>query len=153
MQPHPRITKTVKWGGAALTVLLLAAWIASGWWTFGWLNRAAAGVSFYRGHTVIAFQNVPPSPELSNSPGWVLQRRNEAFRWWFMGGRANFGWVFFIPTWSLAAATLLITALAWRLDRLAWYKDHPHICTKCHYDRTGLAVGVPCPECGTMSVL
>lgn len=32
MKPHPRIRKAVKWGGAAVTVLLVVVWIGSGWW-------------------------------------------------------------------------------------------------------------------------
>ena len=31
MKPHPRIRKTIKWGGAAVTVLLVVVWIGSGW--------------------------------------------------------------------------------------------------------------------------
>src|SRR4051812_37657088 len=34
MKPHPRIRKTIKWGGAVLTVLLVALWIGSGWWSW-----------------------------------------------------------------------------------------------------------------------
>src|SRR5258708_976615 len=35
MKPHPRIRKTVKWGGAAVTVLLVVLWIGSGWCAIG----------------------------------------------------------------------------------------------------------------------
>ena len=36
MKPHPRIRKTIKWGGAAATVLLVVVWIGSGWVVLGW---------------------------------------------------------------------------------------------------------------------
>src|SRR5581483_8527771 len=31
MKPRPRIRKTIKWGGAAVTVLLVVVWIGSAW--------------------------------------------------------------------------------------------------------------------------
>jgi hypothetical protein len=32
VKPHPRIRKTIKWGGAAVTVLLAVVWIGSALW-------------------------------------------------------------------------------------------------------------------------
>ena len=37
MKPHPRIRKTIKWGGAAVTVLLVVVWVGSGWLSVGWV--------------------------------------------------------------------------------------------------------------------
>jgi hypothetical protein len=34
MRPHPRIRKTIKWGGATVTLLLVVLWIGSNWWAF-----------------------------------------------------------------------------------------------------------------------
>jgi hypothetical protein len=31
MKPHPRIRRTIKWGGSVVTALLVVVWIASGW--------------------------------------------------------------------------------------------------------------------------
>jgi len=31
MKPHPRVRRTIKWGGAVITALLIALWIASRW--------------------------------------------------------------------------------------------------------------------------
>ena len=31
MKPHPRVRKTIKWGGAVVTVVLLVVWIGTGW--------------------------------------------------------------------------------------------------------------------------
>ena len=31
MKSHPRIRKAIKWGGAAVTVLLVVVWIGSAW--------------------------------------------------------------------------------------------------------------------------
>ena len=36
MKPHARIRKTVKWGGAAMTVLLVVVWIGSGFMVVEW---------------------------------------------------------------------------------------------------------------------
>ena len=35
MKPHPRIRKTIKWGGAAVPTLTGAVWIGGGWAEFG----------------------------------------------------------------------------------------------------------------------
>ena len=49
MKPHPRIRKTVKWGGAAVTVLLGVVWIASLWICIYFSAPHLAG-SVQRGH-------------------------------------------------------------------------------------------------------
>jgi len=42
-----------------------------------------------------------------------------------------------------------ITAVAWRLDTLARRRADRTHCPRCRYDRSGLAAGAVCPECGT----
>ena len=44
----------------------------------------------------------------------------------------------------------IATAVAWRLDTLARRRANKLLCTKCTYDRTGLAAGAVCPECGAV---
>ena len=39
MKPHPKIRKTIKWGGAVVTVLLVVVWIGSGWWGAEYTTR------------------------------------------------------------------------------------------------------------------
>jgi hypothetical protein len=49
VKPHPRIRKTVKWGGAVASVLLVAVWIGSGWWRVGYAGTGGGCVSVSRG--------------------------------------------------------------------------------------------------------
>jgi hypothetical protein len=53
-----------------------------------------------------------------------------------------------IPLWWLIVPPLFMTAAAWRLDLLAGRRARLNLCPTCHYDRTGLAPGAACPECG-----
>jgi hypothetical protein len=41
--------------------------------------------------------------------------------------------------------TLLAAVIIFRLD----HGGQPNACPKCRYDRTGLAAGAKCPECGS----
>jgi len=47
MKPHPRIRKTIKWGGAAVTVLLVVAWVGS----------ATRGLTAYYGRVTVNIDN------------------------------------------------------------------------------------------------
>lgn len=38
VKPHPRIRKTMKWAGAGVCVVLVVAWIGSGWWSISWVD-------------------------------------------------------------------------------------------------------------------
>jgi hypothetical protein len=40
MRPHPRVRKTIKWSGAAVTLLLAVAWIGSAWAYLNWGGRS-----------------------------------------------------------------------------------------------------------------
>ncbi len=50
----------------------------------------------------------------------------------------------------VAVLIATITAAAWRFDTLARRRASLNLCPKCNYDRTGLAVGAVCPECGRL---
>jgi hypothetical protein len=53
------------------------------------------------------------------------------------------------PLWIPVGATTLFSAAAWLLDAAARRRMRPCLCRECMYDRTGLAAGAVCPECGT----
>lgn len=106
MKPRPRIRKTIKWGGAVMSVWLAGVWLIS-------LPARKHGVWFARA-----------------SPGSA---------WAFLQA---------IPFWTPAALAFAITAIAWRLDTLATRLARLNLCPTCRYDRTGLAAGAVCPECG-----
>ena len=49
MKPHPRIRKTIKWGGMAVIVLLMVATIVTGWTGFYWIHASGYGVQVSAG--------------------------------------------------------------------------------------------------------
>jgi hypothetical protein len=144
MKPHPRIRKTIKWTGAAVSVLLMVAWIGSGWiaaslkHTFtvsiaaGVLTVYPYGVEFSHGDNREGFQ-------------WAFDRQPN-FIWSLCRGD-RYCWM--ISLWIPSSCALLVTLTAWRLDTLARRRARLNLCPKCNYDRTGLAAGAVCPECGS----
>jgi len=116
----------VKWGGAAVSVLLVAVWIATEIWSFGWGG--------------------PPGRAIYFSGGQLLSGQAYAAE----GGRDwGIDTTFPVPLWLPAIAVLIPTTIAWRLDSLARRRARLNFCPKCSYDRTGLAAGAVCPECGS----
>ena len=153
MKPHPIIRKTIKWGGVMVTVLLVVVWVWSGRQP---IQRSAPYqilVTVVRGKIDI----------LRFTPNWAWLARADrltsdkgksfeldwSFVQWHQGGATGrFLWALSIPIWSLTGLAFAITTLAWRLDTLARRRPRLNLCPKCHYDRTGLAIGAKCPECG-----
>lgn len=101
-------------------------------------------------------------------PGGVEAMRNTAtmFRMpngWYASRRVDWGvriWLpewktepssvaVLIPFWAPACLTLSASLTAWRLDVAAWRRIRAGTCARCGYDRTGLAAGTACPECGS----
>ena len=155
MKPHPRIRKTIKWGGAAVTVLLVVVWIGSGWWSVGWTSGRYGSVSVGGGQVIAMWCD---TSSLKSDIGWRFRERASApyvsrFRYCLSFGSAPGLWFAQIPLWCVAPIPLCATAAAWRLDTLARRRARLNLCPKCNYDRTGLAVGAVCPECGKASVM
>jgi hypothetical protein len=147
MKPHPKIRKTVKWGGAAVTLLLVVVWIGSVAANLTWCSPVTTELTLYKGrlqfrHTVVG----GPDPDrewwagfwAGRSPLWTPQILS-------VPGRLAVT----LPLWIPTGAVLLVTASAWRLDMLARRRERAGLCPKCYYDRAGLAAGAACPECGS----
>ena len=153
MKPHPKLRKTIKWGGAAVMVLLVAAWVVSLWWTVSCSARSGLySGSLYAGALVVTCSQVnEPTPP---SSVWLVEPREEPgpLVWWFgrAHGGANGEWyeIIFVPLWVLIACVLLPTAFAWRFDFLARRRARLNLCPRCNYDRAGIAKNAKCPECG-----
>jgi hypothetical protein len=144
MKPHPRIRKTVKWGGAACVVGLCVIVFVSRWWCIVWPRADGLWWDVGCGCTTIGYDKYG-----LNEPGLRLARvARPGWDWWFDWGPASNGWQYDLPLWIPAALLLVLVAIAWRLDAIAFLREHPHLCRKCRYDRTGLQPGTPCPECG-----
>ena len=147
MKPHPKIRKTVKWGGAAVSVLLLVVWVGSGWVWVRW-DGSHWGAVVQSG--VISFLDYrsPVPPEYQ---GWTSMVHPHAFPllWSFQSEAAQFAYRYSVPLWAPLLTCILPPLIAWRLDTLARGRARVDSCPKCNYDRTGLAAGAVCPECGT----
>ncbi len=166
MKPHPRIRKTVKWGGAVVTVLLVVVWIGSGLMWVQWLGTGGWAARLHPG--VVGVEHQPwityTSPGLTVAPtgrsfwaGWSWMPRvttATASPWplsIFADKRMPSGWVLQVPVWVVCLPTLGLAILARRQDALAARRE-VNLCLKCGYDRTGLAAGAVCPECGAAAV-
>jgi hypothetical protein len=148
MKPHPRIRKTIKWGGAAVTVLLVVVWIGSGWWGLWWWSKGGDCAAIAMGSAIIGTQDYPVP---ANAAGFNVEHSSTTnFRWWLWSAEHTgpTTWQLYIPLWLPMLASLLVSAVAWRLDTLARRRARVGLCPKCNYDRTGLAAGAVCPECG-----
>ncbi len=146
VKPHPRIRKTVKWGGAVVSVLLVVVWIGSGWMTVSW----HPSWRFYLTDGALTVFTVDADiNDGDNRPGWhYFQRTLFKFPHTWLPARYPGAHVVVLPLWIPLVCALGTTAIAWRLDTLARRRANKHLCMKCSYDRTGLAAGAVCPECG-----
>jgi hypothetical protein len=149
MQPHPRIRKTIKWGGAAVTLLLVVVWIWSGWW---WARVWTSPFSCLTAHCGRLLYGYPDIDDFSGPP--TLGRYHDGgfhLAWSWYRGDVDFAMpTIGVPLWPFACVALLTTVTAWRLDTLARRRAHTH-CPKCNYDRAGIAKDAACPECGALA--
>ena len=157
MKPRPRIRKTVKWGGAAVTMLLGVLWIGSGWYWWPGVRWRNVDLSVGHGQASITHFVDDLSGPLNSACGLVpgpgvesLYAQSFDLKPWF-GHHDTVGLygTVRIPLWTPVALALLVTVAAWRLDIVADRRARLNLCPKCHYDRTGLAPTVTCPECGS----
>ena len=146
MKPHPRIRKTIKWGGAAVTVLLVVVWIGSGRWRVVYCG----GRTYSLRHGCIYVDTLQAWESPYWPPGWYVDGGGRPMEWWFqITSRAWYGGHVSVPVWTLAAPAALVTCAAWRLDTLARRRARLSLCPKCNYDRAGIAGDGKCPECGS----
>ena len=147
MKPHPKLRKTIKWGGAVVTVLLVVVWVGSGWGGFGWYDTSGRGFYIQFGGVGCVSTSFRLPLEMIGWCYWVCSYSQ--VNWW---PRLSFGpgtdWILLIPLWMPAVLAMSICVGAWQRERLAHRRAQTHLCPKCNYDRTGLAAGAVCPECG-----
>jgi hypothetical protein len=146
MKPHPRIRRTIKWGGLGASLLLIAVWVASGSTSVMW-RSSGYGVGVVSGQLRLTrvHAGVPWGDPIGLHCQSTIRTRWLLWFRWYPGSGAD---TLDIPIWSLAAAVLLAGGGAWFLDVCARRRERAGRCPKCRYDRTGLAAGVVCPECG-----
>jgi hypothetical protein len=150
VNPHPRVRKTVKWGGTVVCALLAVVWIGSVWWYVGWWRES--GTVIGAGTGGVGFDQILDPLGLPESPGIQSGSHPRLLHWWFHWENSPSERSVFIPIWAVAILLAMPTAAAWRLDTLARRRTLPNHCPTCNYDRTGVPAGSPCPECGSPSV-
>jgi hypothetical protein len=175
MKPHPRIRKTIKWCGAAVTVLLVVVWIASGWFGVGGDSGRCSVVVVGNGSCHIDYLARSDRPALSMGSHWGYGRVDSSRAWRWGWSHSTVSYIvppqlmpaksgvlvplhqLDLPLWMFAAVSAATGLAAWRLDTLARRRAKLNLCPKCNYDRTGLrddADGTrgKCPECGAVSL-
>jgi hypothetical protein len=159
MRPHPRIRKTVKWGGAVVTVLLAAVWIGSAWWSLTyWRLRAHANTKLFEvegGLVRAEFAAGTLDPEDFDAvTEWRLWRYRDRMRWWWPRvhgtryGRLRTEYSLCVPLWAPASISAIALITATAFDMAARRRARLNLCPNCGYDRTGRAASAKCPECG-----
>jgi hypothetical protein len=158
MKPHPRppiIRKTIKWGGAAVTLLLVVVWIGSAWWDLEFAAPRQGFVALRHGRIEVFGMD----PRLvwegntvgDSGPGVTLAGPEpDRYTWWGSWKLDSLGWRLVVPLWLLAAAALGVAIAASAPELLARRRARLNLCPSCHYDRAGLAAGAKCPECGML---
>src|SRR5207244_1377755 len=131
MKPHPGIRKTVKWGGAAVTVLLVVVWIGSGWWVAGWSTNDAHCFQVSAGRFIASY-----FPSNKAMRGWTpacgIFPLPSAFEWSPAFNSHHGGWGLLVPLWIPTLSTSAASVLAWRLDTLARRRARLNLCPQCH---------------------
>jgi hypothetical protein len=146
MKPHPRIRKAIKWGGAAVTLLLVVVWIGSA--VYPSLYLLSSGVQCGAADGCMVAGRLQFPKWMSPRTGWYFSKPQWELWWLPSWSRSGAYWECFIPLWPIVFIAALSTATAWRLDTLARRRAKLNLCPTCHYDRTGLAPTALCPECG-----
>ena len=186
MKPHPRIRKTIKWGGAVVTVLLVSLpFVLMGLFVltaarllqpegavvvgialscvpylfFGvgalvaslanplrrarlWMSLPAVGVGVFHSAVFINHVQALKAPWGSPNPPSISADQATGLAFVFSSIVA----ITITVVWC-AVVLLTVFHLASRRARL-------NLCPTggCNYDRTGLAIGAKCPECGAAPV-
>ncbi len=128
-----RLRTFTLWIGTLLCVLIAAAFVVSGWWSFGLDVKGGPFVMVVGGTVWLGIDDVDTR--------WVFFDPSPMVGWWWK----NFGWIAYahVSLFSLFAVVAIPTLLVWRF----WPKPvKPGHC-RCGYDLTGLPEP-RCPECG-----
>jgi ssDNA-binding Zn-finger/Zn-ribbon topoisomerase 1 len=130
-----------------MSVVLLLAWIGSGWFAAGYEFKSGSRIAFEYGTLALVHIDDP-----NRVPGQGLY-----------GGAFPMGWSWrfhylgfsteqclIVPLWCLVGLSLFATGAIWRFDAGARHRDRleRNRCPDCNYDLKGLANDAACPECG-----
>jgi hypothetical protein len=137
--------RAIRWTGLSIVVLSGAAWIVSQWMYACFVaHRWRAGIEF--GHLKVTC--LSPVIAFGEDPGlyWGRLRTGPHPLWLWLEWKKH---ALDVPLWAPIAIVLGIVAVRWLRIAIAHWRAPPGHCRKCRYDRSGLASGTVCPECGT----
>lgn len=153
MKRRSRLRRVVKWGGVALSLLVLLVWIVTLWRNLGffYVKSLVRGMQFTevgvgQAELWCSRYDLPKGPEPTRSFKFYLTPPNDSqYRHWLPHVVRHQGFCrvilpLWIPLWLVALPTIF---LFWHDCRVP-----PGHCQTCGYDLTGNTSGV-CPECGT----
>jgi hypothetical protein len=148
VRARARIRKTTKWAVAAVSLVLLIAWLQSAQWEVSWTSPGGVWIGIVCGRLSVHFMGqafgVSPYGRLDFLP------TQAPFSWAVSWGRLNSWRAFAIPLWMFLAPALVLTSLLWKHDRLASLRESTGQFCQCGYDRRGLPAARACPECGSL---
>jgi hypothetical protein len=134
--------RVLKWAGLVQSLLIMAAWAASGlagvqvtWMSSIWW------LCLYNGALLVEWESLP-SPHI-----WSIMYREPYLLWapWLVRVNGNERIIgVFLPLWIPFLLVAVPTAWLWWIDR---HRIPPGHCQKCGYDLTGNVSSI-CPECG-----
>jgi hypothetical protein len=165
---RPRLRKWAKWtctlaAGAAVTLAVFSRFCLWGYSTTGNSGDTLWSLGVASGQVLILRMDGLRAERVSPPVGWEM-RWSPHWYWGYSGEKGRYGdteiWhvgVLYAPDpsgWAVGVSVLYPVALTLIPAALLWYADRrrrgPGSCGGCGYDRAGLAVGVKCPECGTV---
>jgi hypothetical protein len=151
-----RKRRVAAWTLLLLGLLVAAVWVASGWWSIQW-GRLEWRIRLREG----VLENVHQVGTESSGwrvrpvqPGidWILHDQEDA-RWnWQLVSRRSDGTHYSntsVIVWPIPLLLWTPAALLLGSGSLARRRATTGQCVKCGYSLVGLALGSPCPECGT----
>lgn len=149
MKPHPRIRKSVKWGGLAVIAVLTVVWSASAWVTVEYI-WGTWGRTVCVSHGTVFIGNYfwsgqPPAH------GWIVYvAERPELRWRLSWGIEKWTQTphLRVPLWLPTLGAIWLTLTAWWSDARARRRQTGIVCSHCGYSRRGLPPSTPCPECG-----
>lgn len=141
-----------------LTIVLAAlvmAWLISMriWIGFGYASSSmdcGLNLTIWRGFILldVATSNIMNAPwPWHYGLNWYydVPKLHPPFRLWFSFATGKGYGILAVPLWFPASVCTFLLALACRKDSR---KNGGTLCRHCSYDRSGLEVSSPCPECG-----
>ena len=149
-----RVGAWCKWAGAGASALITTMWISSYWdWPMLFVDSGTVDGFLFIGDgtATIAGHRTTPSGRQSRTQGvWAFDREAVGLdwptaRWWPSISQSAWITMLVVPLWLPFGLLALPTAYLFYSDAR---RRAPGLCPKCRYDRSGLAAGAKCPECG-----